>query len=59
LNSEQVLPEFEFRKATNERTEFIRSSDRESRTFIGGDGGIDLRREKTDEKIEDVNSKSI
>ena len=54
------LPELEFREAANERTEFIGSSNRESRTVSGvGDGGINLRGEETDEEIEDVNAKTV
>lgn len=54
------VPELELREAANERTELIGSSNRKSRTVSGvGDGGINLRGEETDEKIEDVNAKTV
>ena len=50
-------PELELRKATNEGTEFIGATCREGWT-IGDvvDLGIDLRREKSNEEVENVDS---
>lgn len=54
------VPELELRKATNKWTKFIGTSGGKRRTIVEAiEFWVNLRREKSDEEIEDVDTKSV